>query len=138
MTHLTYTDNLTPSPTRSNAGRCRVGVFHAIARNRARAAATAAATSTSGPAAGAGAVLSASTARFHTCRTHRCSLRRAWSIANGCAARIAAHASCTLHPARTIAEVAIASNVEREYAVTFWQWLVEAAAPVGGRVLEMA
>ena len=28
--------------------------------------------------------------------------------------------------------------VSREYAVTFWQWLVEAAAPVGGRVLEMA
>lgn len=28
--------------------------------------------------------------------------------------------------------------VSREYAVTFWQWLVEAAAPLGGRVLEMS
>ncbi len=26
--------------------------------------------------------------------------------------------------------------VSREYAVTFWQWLVESAAPIGGRVLE--
>lgn len=28
--------------------------------------------------------------------------------------------------------------VSRDYAATFWQWLVEAAAPLGGRVLEMA
>ena len=28
--------------------------------------------------------------------------------------------------------------VSREYAVTFWQWLIEAAAPLGGRVLELS
>ncbi len=28
--------------------------------------------------------------------------------------------------------------VSREYAVSFWEWLVEAAAPLGGRILESA